>query len=407
MRDNPGLAEALAPPKDERVRAVIDMGFTERQARFLVLVMRHAGVCVPRQYAGFAGIANGGRKCNAFFARLVRRGLAVPIACVHNRARLYHVHARGLYAAIGEGSSRYRRPVPVGRTAERVMLLDAVLTTPDFDWLTTAAGKRAFLTRLTESTVPEPTSVPPADRPSTASRDLAGTLPIGVDASGRVVLLYLATDPWSDRFRTFLQGHARLLRVVPAWTIRLAFPHPLEHFYSACQAVIHDELESPLHPVTIAELRWFFEHRRESEAGEPLHPMTREFLNVGYKAFGTLRFTELYHRWRKYGEMVFEGISSPTIAESMEAGRGTVECLVLTYAYRHLSPLVAEPPSTPERVRAGLRREPNQGKMRPHALNPRHQPPAEEPPSIREQCERDCHRLNEFYKAQKAPGVTP
>ena len=33
---------------DERIRAVIDFGFTERQARFLVLVLRHGGVCVPR-----------------------------------------------------------------------------------------------------------------------------------------------------------------------------------------------------------------------------------------------------------------------------------------------------------------------------------------------------------------------
>jgi hypothetical protein len=392
---------------DERVRAIADMGFTERQARFLVLVMRHAGVCLPRQFASFAGIANGGRKCNAFFARLVCRGLAAAIPCVHNRARLYHVHARGLYAAIGEGSSRYRRPVPAGRTAERLMLLDAVLTTPDLDWLTTAAEKRGYLARLTGSTSPEPASAPPDGQPPAPVRDLPGTLPIGVDGNGRAALLYLATDPWTDRFRTFLQGHARLLRVAPVWTIRLAFPHPLEHFYSRCQAVIHDELESPLHPATIGELQWFFEHRRQSEAGEPLHPMTKGFLNVGYKLFGTPRFTEMYQRWRRYGDAVFEGISSPAIAEAMEAGRGTVECLVLTHAYRHLSPLVAEAPPTPARVGEGLRREPHPGKMRPHVLNPRPQPPAEEPLSIREQCERDWHRLNEFYKAQKAQGVTP
>lgn len=60
---------------DERVQAVVDFGFRERQARFLVLVMRHAGVCVPRQYARFAGVAYGppwfpcsgaglGRACN-------------------------------------------------------------------------------------------------------------------------------------------------------------------------------------------------------------------------------------------------------------------------------------------------------------------------------------------------------
>jgi len=46
--------------REERVQSIIDFRFTERQARFLELVMRHGGVCVPRQYARFAGIANGG-----------------------------------------------------------------------------------------------------------------------------------------------------------------------------------------------------------------------------------------------------------------------------------------------------------------------------------------------------------
>ena len=41
----------------ERVQAVVEYGFTERQARFLVVVMRHAGLCVKRQYATFADIA--------------------------------------------------------------------------------------------------------------------------------------------------------------------------------------------------------------------------------------------------------------------------------------------------------------------------------------------------------------
>ena len=95
----------------ERIRAVVHCGFTERQARFLVLVMRHGGICIPRQYASFAGIANGGRRCNAFFDKLVKRGYAHEIRCVHNRARVYHVHHKPLYFLIGEASSRYRRPV--------------------------------------------------------------------------------------------------------------------------------------------------------------------------------------------------------------------------------------------------------------------------------------------------------
>jgi hypothetical protein len=72
----------------ERVQAIIDYGFTERQARFLVLVMRHSGLCIKRQYGTLAGVARGGEKCNAFFDKLVRRGYAVAVDCVHNRARL-------------------------------------------------------------------------------------------------------------------------------------------------------------------------------------------------------------------------------------------------------------------------------------------------------------------------------
>jgi hypothetical protein len=60
--------------------------FTKRQARFLVLVMRHAGLCVKRQYAAFAGIANGGERCNAFFDKLVSRGFPTRVECIHNRA---------------------------------------------------------------------------------------------------------------------------------------------------------------------------------------------------------------------------------------------------------------------------------------------------------------------------------
>jgi hypothetical protein len=56
-----------------QVAAVVAKGFTERQARFLVLVMRHAGVCVMRQYATFADIVFGD-KTRAFFAKLVRLG---------------------------------------------------------------------------------------------------------------------------------------------------------------------------------------------------------------------------------------------------------------------------------------------------------------------------------------------
>src|SRR5207237_5483511 len=143
---------AMGLTTDACVHAIAEFGFTDRQARFLDVVMRHAGVCVPRQFATFAGIANGGAKCNALFAKLVNRGYAVKAGCVHNRAGLYHVRYKPLYCAIGEGESRYRRPVPARRAVERLMLLDGVLASPNLRWLTTEPEKRQYVAALTMTT---------------------------------------------------------------------------------------------------------------------------------------------------------------------------------------------------------------------------------------------------------------
>ncbi|HLG58927.1 MAG TPA: hypothetical protein VI485_26510 [Vicinamibacterales bacterium] len=240
----------------ERVRVIVEFGFTERQARFLELVMRHAGVCVPRQYARFAGIAHGGAKCNAFFDKLVRRGCAVRSDCLHNRARLYHVHHKPLYQAIGESESRFRRPVPARRAVERLMLLDAVLASPDLHWLTTEAEKVSYLAALTppEAVNDSPNSSADAGLARLA-RPFSSAFPIGIAASGQAVVFYLATVPWTDEFRTFVQAHTEFLHRVGSWALRLVFPRPLDRVYHAYQQVIHEELETPLHHATIAELK--------------------------------------------------------------------------------------------------------------------------------------------------------
>jgi hypothetical protein len=194
----------------QRVQSVMDLGFTERQARFLVLVMRHAGVCVPRQYAAYAAIANGGRRCNAFFDRLVRRGCAREIRCTHNRAHLYHVHHKPLYFVIGEVSSRYRRAVSTRLAIERLMLLDAVLAKPDVDWLTTTAEKATYLERLRGDGSDGRPYAPAGDQAPATALQPSSLCSIGIESDGRLLLLFLAGEPITDGFRTFLYTHAAL-----------------------------------------------------------------------------------------------------------------------------------------------------------------------------------------------------
>jgi len=69
----------------ERVHAVAEKGFTERQAGFLVTVMLHSGVCVRRQYCLYARIAHG-QKDHDFFASLLAKKRATSYAAAKGRS---------------------------------------------------------------------------------------------------------------------------------------------------------------------------------------------------------------------------------------------------------------------------------------------------------------------------------
>jgi len=207
---------------EHAVQTVTKRGFTERQARLLVLVARHSGVCVMRQYSTFAGIVFG-QKTRKLFAKLVRLGFVSTYDCAHNRGRVYHVRHRAIYEAIGEPDSRLRRPPAVPRALERLMLLDAILENPEAIWMSSSAEKVDYLSSG---------GIPLDDAPHMVIRQgdqrqvryFPDRLPIGVHPSGHVVFVYLHADPLRDEFRDFLQRHAPLLERLAAWTIRIVVP---------------------------------------------------------------------------------------------------------------------------------------------------------------------------------------
>ena len=93
----------------ERAKVLVPFGLTDHQSRFLVTVMLHSGVFVGRQYAAFAGITHG-QKVHDFIEKLVARKFVTPIELGSTgRTRLFHVHHKPLYGAIGEPDNRNRR----------------------------------------------------------------------------------------------------------------------------------------------------------------------------------------------------------------------------------------------------------------------------------------------------------
>jgi hypothetical protein len=323
----------------ERAEAVSKMGFTARQAAFLVRVALHSGVCLGRQYCTFAGLV-WGQTIRDFFAALVARKVATTYPCARQGGRIYHLQHKALYRAIGEPDSRLRRPTPVPRAVERLMLLDAVLAQPELTWLATERDKLAYFTAHT--------SLPPDAMPrvvfrsrtgATTVRYFADHLPIGCHADGRdPVFLYLVRRWDSFDFRIFLQRHAPLLRALSGWHIRLLVPPHLSGAEERYRTACWNELATPLKPDVIDELRWYFERRNGLAVTAP-EPDEQRYRQAHVR-FSAPRFRALYKHWLALGDELLEFQGSHLVSEALKARRGRVDCHVLQRQYSHLSPLV-------------------------------------------------------------------
>jgi hypothetical protein len=365
---------------EDRIKAVAKLGFTERQARFLVTVMLHAGVCVPRQYATFTGTAYG-HNVTKFFATLVQRGYATGSDCLHNRAALYHVHHQALYRAIGQPHSRYRRPTSARQAIDRLMLLDAVIADPKLVWLATGEEKVAFFGMMAPTLAPE--RLPHLGGANVSSgrvRMFPDGLPIGVESNGRVVFLYLVPTSFDGDLRVFLRRHVDLLCALPGWTLRLLFLPQTTGLMASFDTVVRDELTA-WSPHTVEELTWYCEQRRTTP-----DPRARcradERFSRAHRAFCTPRGQWLYHRWLKDGHTVFALLSSTAITDAFARGTARVESQVLLLSYRHLSPL------------ANLVRSSAQGVEEGDTASAWPQPPPPVPLTVAEELARDWHRLN-------------
>lgn len=320
---------------EERVEHVRLRGFTDRQAAFLVTVMLHGGVCVGRQYEAFTGLAHGRPTC-LFFDQLVADGYATARRCGHPRSRIFHVQHKGLYRAIGEENSRYRRPTTIGRAIERLMVLDGVLAARDLRWLATETDKVTYFTRHYRIAHHDLPSLTFRSDDRETVRHFPDKLPIGLDAGGRRhVFLYLLTRDLPTDFRAFLERHAELLRLLPEWTIRLLVPRHKVDAVRLHERAFHEQLASPLRLSLVEDLRWYFRARQDPTRRED------ERFDQAWLAFAPPRFQAIYRAWLERGEAVLDGTLSSTLADALARGAGAFETQVLPHHYGHFYGLVS------------------------------------------------------------------
>jgi len=260
--------------------------------------------------------------------------------CRHNRARIYHLNQRALYAAIGEADSRLRKPVTLNHAIQRLMVVDAVVEDPDLVWLGTADEKATHVLALTQIADTDLPHITVGEGEQRSVRYFPDRLPIGIHLAGRGVVVYVVTDPTLDELREFLERHAALLRALPAWTLRIVVPPQFPDIAQRAKQVVWNQLLTPLRTEMLDELRWYFEQLRSHPAPSRSDDLDERFYEA-WDAFSAPRFKALYRTWKQDGGVVLASAGCRAISDAVNAGAGRVETLELGHRYGHLAPLVA------------------------------------------------------------------
>jgi hypothetical protein len=324
---------------EARVNALAGFGFTDRQRRFLVTVMVHSGCFLERQYCAFTGTVRG-QNSREFMARLVARVFVRVIEPGPvRRGRLYHVHHKPLYEAIGEADNRNRRLSHIGRMVERVMILDAVLGDRRCSWLSPASDKWRFFCLKRDN------YLQPDDYPHIAFgtgrqrtiRCFPDKLPIGIekDDHDRLVFFYLVNRRLPVDFRQFLIRHGRLFRFVETWTVRLLVPRRFRKAVALYKAAVREELWTPMNPSVCKSLETYFPERR-SQGGHLGDPDDR-YIREEFRKQGMPKIQALYRAWRRDGDQVLWWANSTTLRDARERGRSRVEIELLNRQYLQLT----------------------------------------------------------------------
>jgi hypothetical protein len=119
-------------------------GYTEPEARFLYIAATYSGYFTVRQFLEFAK-AKSGKRSACFVEKLIELGHASAQRYTR-KSLVYHIHSRGLFAAIGKDYLRHRREHELDHIKAQLLALDFILTHPENDYFETAQKKRQYFT---------------------------------------------------------------------------------------------------------------------------------------------------------------------------------------------------------------------------------------------------------------------
>jgi hypothetical protein len=137
--------------RPEHLEALVDLGYSQQESRFLYLAATHSGYFTLRQFLDFTGTEKVWN-VQQFTSKSIGLG-HVQVATCGYRTSLFNLYSRKVYGALDRDDLRNRRRLSSELIRTRLLILDFVLAHPGLEYLETEADKIAYF--LTQLGVPE------------------------------------------------------------------------------------------------------------------------------------------------------------------------------------------------------------------------------------------------------------
>lgn len=255
--------------KQQQIANLKKFGYDEREAEFLALAALHSGYFLRRQYCAFLN-RHFGSVDDALVSKVIELRHAREINLRFHR-KLYSIHSKSLFGALGEIDNRNRRLHEPQTIKARLMGFDHVLATQNVNWYPTETDRVSLFTgRLGIDKSHLPLRCYPSRRGGPATlRWFVDKPPIFTGTADRTVGFCFADPGYhtGDPFVSFLKDYRPLFaRLERSEIIYLACYTPS----SDRARVIFDRLFSassaaPVDPIH-SDLVQYFADRREHES---------------------------------------------------------------------------------------------------------------------------------------------
>ena len=320
----------------EYLAALQQLGYEDREARFLYFVATHSGYFTIQQFLDFTKQPKG-RPAHRFVQKLVSRRHARTTEYAR-KTYVVNVYSRRVYRAIDKENLRNRRRQSKDLTLTRLLILDFVLAHATEPYLETEADKVAYFHDILGLSLPAlPGRIYKGVKSSqNTKRYFVDRFPIfipnqqnGLGLQPVVTFTYCdRTAPSLTQYVTHLRAYEKFLRRLPAFNFVYASPNPAN--FSRARAffarVFPDaDAVDARHLVRYFQLRLLWESNRTSM----LTRADRDFLRAGDKRYQGELFDSAFRKWAT------RGLSDSDISSLLGPPKPRQERTFCTYVLPH------------------------------------------------------------------------